>query len=228
MLTLCQKTISKIVSTPVLNKRFLTSIFDMEKTPFDYTQDNYQKVDNILSKYPSEHKKSAIIPLLHLAQDQEGFVPESAMVKIASIVACPVSKVFETFTFYTMFRSKPSGDHVVEVCTNLSCTLRGADQILKAIQDKLGIKVGETTKDNKFTLLEVECQGACATAPVVVIDGHYYEDVEVKSIHSILKDFSRDVVPKCGTQSQRKGPEPIGGKTTLKTEPWAQKIREDL
>ncbi|KAJ3435128.1 NADH dehydrogenase ubiquinone flavoprotein [Anaeramoeba flamelloides] len=228
MLTLCQKTISKIVITPVLNKRFLTSVFEMQKTPFDYTQDNYEKVDNILSKYPSEHKKSAIIPLLHLAQDQEGFVPESAMVKIASIVACPVSKVFETFTFYTMFRSKPSGDHVVEVCTNLSCQLRGADQILKAIQDKLGIKIGETTKDKKFTLLEVECQGACATAPVVVIDGHYYEDVEVKSIHSILRDFSQDVVPKSGTQSQRKGPEPMGGKTTLKTEPWAQKIRQDL
>eukprot|EP01155_Anaeramoeba_flamelloides_P050895 Anaeramoba_flamelloidesc42205_g1_i2.p1 GENE.c42205_g1_i2~~c42205_g1_i2.p1 ORF type:complete len:229 (+),score=59.85 c42205_g1_i2:87-689(+) len=200
----------------------------MEKLPFDFTQDNYEKVDNILSKYPSEQKRSAIIPLLHLAQDQEGFVPESAMMKIASIVACPVSKVFETFTFYTMFRPKPVGDHVIEICTNLSCTLRGADQILNAIQDKLGIKIGETTKDKKFTLLEVECQGACATAPVVVIDGNYYEDLEVKSIHSILRDFARDVVPKSGTQSQRKGPEPLGGKTTLKTEPWAQKIREDL
>ncbi|KAJ3431767.1 NADH dehydrogenase ubiquinone flavoprotein 2 [Anaeramoeba flamelloides] len=228
MLSLCQKTISKIVSTPVLNKRFLTSIFEMEKTPFDFTQDNYKKIDKILSKYPIKHKKSSIIPLLHLAQDQEGYVPESAMVKIASIVSCPVSKVFETFTFYSMFRSKPVGDHVIEICTNLSCTLRGADQVLNAIQDKLGIKIGETTEDKRFTLLEVECQGACATAPVVVIDGNYYEDLEVRSINSILRDFARDVVPKPGNQSNRNGPEPMGGKTTLKTEPWAQKIRSDL
>ncbi|KAJ3448146.1 NADH dehydrogenase ubiquinone flavoprotein 2 [Anaeramoeba flamelloides] len=227
MLSLCQNKIKQSVSTK-LSCRLFTSLFEMEKLPFDFTQDNYEKVDNILSKYPSEQKRSAIIPLLHLAQDQEGFVPESAMMKIASIVACPVSKVFETFTFYTMFRPKPVGDHVIEICTNLSCTLRGADQILNAIQDKLGIRIGETTKDNKFTLLEVECQGACATAPVVVIDGNYYEDVEVKSINSILRDFARDVVPKSGTQSKRNGPEPMGGKTTLKTEPWAQKIREDL
>ncbi|KAJ9598685.1 hypothetical protein L9F63_010634, partial [Diploptera punctata] len=187
--------------------------------PFEFNSDNMKRAEAIMAIYPEGHKKAAVIPLLDLAQRQHGWLPISAMHKVAEILNMPKMRVYEVATFYTMFMRDPTGKYHVQVCTTTPCWLRGSDDIMKCIQKKLGIKQGETTADRKFTLSEVECLGACVNAPMIQVNDDYYEDLTVKDTEEILEDLKNDRMPKPALQSGRFAAEPAGELTSLKGEP---------
>ncbi|KAJ3124735.1 ndufv2NADH dehydrogenase flavoprotein subunit 2 [Nowakowskiella sp. JEL0407] len=149
---------------------------------------------------------------------------------VAELLEMPPMRVYEVATFYTMFNREPVGKYFLQVCTTSPCQLRGCSQILKTIEDNLGIKVGETTSDNLFTLVEVECAGACVNAPVLAVNDDYYEDLTPESTVKVLESLKKGVVPKAGPQGSRRTCEPAGGLTTLKGEPPKAgfKVRADL
>jgi len=198
--------------------------------PFDFTPENLKRVDGILSLYPDGHKVAAMIPLLDLAQRQYGWLPISAMNKVAEILEIPPMRVYEVATFYTMFIRYPIGKFHIQICTTTPCWLNNSDGILEKIQNKLNIHVGETTKDKLFTLTEVECLGACINAPMVQINDDYYEDLTEEDINNILDDLAAGKKPKAGPRSGRFACEPRGGLTSLIEPPKGPGfgIREDL
>lgn len=155
---------------------------------FDFTPDNYELVETILSKYPDDFKRSAIIPLLDLAQRQcNNFLPLAAMNKVARMVDVPPGDVYEVATFYSMFNRERVGKWFIQLCGTTPCMVCGAQDIKKAIEAYLGIKCGETTKDGQFTLIEVECLGACSNAPMVQINDDFYECLTPESVVTVLK-----------------------------------------
>ncbi|OQV12472.1 NADH dehydrogenase [ubiquinone] flavoprotein 2, mitochondrial [Hypsibius exemplaris] len=187
--------------------------------PFDFSGENLKRVDAILAMFPEEHKKAAIIPLLDLAQRQHGWLPISAMHKVAEIVDSPRMRVYEVATFYTMFNRQPMGKHHIQVCTTTPCMLCGAEGVREHIKTKLGIKVGETTPDKMFTLSEVECLGACVNAPMIQVDDDFYEDLSLKDVDEILDAFKAGKRPKPGPRNGRTCSEPLTGLTSLTEEP---------
>lgn len=189
---------------------------DASADEFAFTSHNHEVARQIIGKYPPGRQASAVIPLLMLAQRQNaGWLPQPALDYVAQMLDMPAIRVYEVATFYTMFRLKPVGRHHIEVCTNISCWLRGAEQILAACQRKLGIATGETTDDGLFTLSEAECLGACVNAPMVQIGVDYYEDLTVETIEGIIDALRAGETPKTGSQIGRKSSEPISGLTTL-------------
>lgn len=139
----------------------------------------------IRAEYPDA--RSALLPALHRAQrDYGGWLPEQAFDEVASLMGLPATLVASAASFYTMFNRKPVGRHLVQVCTNLSCSLLGADHLLTHMEKKLGIKPGETTADGRITLLEVECLGSCGTAPVMQVDDAYHENLTEEKVDQIL------------------------------------------
>lgn len=143
---------------------------------FTFTSENESRVQEIISKYPSQYKKAAMIPLLELAQRQNSnWLPISAMNHVAKILEVPRMRVYEVATFYTMFNRDPVGKYFVQLCTTTPCELCGASAVLEALRAEIGVeRVGETSGDGLFTLVEVECAGACVNAPVVTINDDYY------------------------------------------------------
>jgi len=139
----------------------------------------------IRQEYPDA--QSALLPALHQAQqDYGGWLPEEAYDEVASLMGLPVTLVASAASFYTMFNRKPVGRHLVQVCTNISCSLLGADHLLTYIGKKLGIKPGETTEDGRITLMEVECLGSCGTAPMMQVDDAYHENLTEDKVDQIL------------------------------------------
>ena len=147
--------------------------------------ENTAKVKNILSQYPD--KQSATLPLLHLAQLENGYISGAVINTVADLVDCHPAVVMDCVSFYTMFYTKPQGRHIIQVCQTLSCSLNGADSLVDHVTDKYGIKPGETTKDGRFTLMKVECLGSCGTAPVVQINKEYHERLSRKSFDELLE-----------------------------------------
>lgn len=143
-----------------------------------------EMVENIVSQYPN--KPSAVLPLLHLAQSQEGYITVAVIETIAQIVGVTPAEIADTVSFYTMLYTKPQGKHIVQVCQTLSCSLNGADNLVDHICHKYNIAPGETTDDNKITLMKVECLGSCGTAPVVQINNDYYEELSIESLDELL------------------------------------------
>ena len=131
-------------------------------------------------------KRSALIPSLHLAQKEAGYISFEAICEIAGIFDISPNEVNEVVSFYTMFHKKPVGKYVIQVCTNISCLLCDAEEIVDHLTKKLGIKMGQTTEDKKFTLLEVECLGSCGTSPVIQINDDYYEELTPQKVDQIL------------------------------------------
>ena len=161
---------------------------NLQPKTFGFTKENIKIINNIFLKYPEDRKASALLPLLDLAQRQHNnWLPKAAMSEIAEILDLPMIKVLEVATFYTMYNLYPVGENLLQVCTTTPCWLRGSDDIVSVCKNKLGIGFGETTKDNKFTLLEVECLGACANAPMVQINDDFYEDLDKSSITNIIE-----------------------------------------
>ena len=182
---------------------------EIQPKKFKFSKANAKKVETILNQYPSGRKASAMLPLLDLAQRQnDNWLPIKAMNEISKILDVPRIKVLEVATFYTMFNLSPVGKNLIQVCGTTPCWLRGSDKIIEVCKKKLGVNFGETTKDNLFTLMEVECLGACSNAPMVQINDTYYEDLTEKSISNILSQLRKGESPKRGPQSDRKGSEP--------------------
>ena len=143
-----------------------------------------QKIRALIDKYPQ--KRSALIPSLHLAQKEKGYISQDTICEIAGIFDLTPNEVSEVVSFYTMFHRKPVGRYVIQVCTNISCLLCDAEEIVDHLTQKLGVKLGETTEDNKYTLLEVECLGSCGTSPVIQINDDYYEELTPQKVDQIL------------------------------------------
>lgn len=172
---------------------------------FKFSSVNQEKVKTILSKYPENAKESAVMPLLWLAQKQnkDNWIPKAAMNHIAEILDMPPIKVYEVATFYTMFNKEPVGKHLIQVCRTTPCWLRGSDSITNACKKHLKIEKGETTKDGLFTLVEVECLGACVNAPMVQINDDYYEDLDSGKMVEILEKLAKNQKVKPGSQTGR-------------------------
>ena len=184
---------------------------------FEFSAKNREKFKAIFAKYPKGREASALMPLLDLAQRQhDGWLPRAAMDHIADILNMASIRVYEVATFYTMYNLAPIGENHLQVCTNLPCWLRGSDMIMALCKENLGIEVGETTNDGKFTLSEVECLCACVNAPMMQINDDFYEDLDEDSTVAILESIKSGVKPTPGPQNSRKGGEPEGGATTLR------------
>ncbi|MBL4659467.1 MAG: NADH-quinone oxidoreductase subunit NuoE [Alcanivoracaceae bacterium] len=145
-------------------------------------------MDNWLSKYPIDQRRSALIGSLHAAQEQnQGWLSREIMQAVAQYLEIPAIWVYEAASFYSMFFTEPCGQHKVAICTNISCMLNGAEAIVEHAEKNLGIKLGETTADGRITLVrEEECVAACVGAPVMLIDGHYHEDLSTDKIDELL------------------------------------------
>lgn len=188
-------------------------------TSFVFTAENMETAKAIIAKYPEDRKASACMPLLDLAQRQhDGWLPRAAMDTVAEMLEMPPIRVYEVATFYTMYNKEPVGKHHVQVCTNISCLLKGSDHVVKACKNKLGIDFGETTEDGAFTLSEVECLGACVNAPMMQINDDYYEDLDSDTTAQVLDELKAGGAPTPGPQSGRSGCEPAGGLTALTDE----------
>lgn len=198
--------------------------------PKEFSFKSKKKIKDILANYPSNQARSAIMPLLDLAQREVaavgakekkpygGWIPRAAMDEIANIVRQPPIKVYEVATFYSMYNLAPVGKYLVQFCTTTPCWLCGSTKILEAAEAHLKIKMGESTKDGLFTLMEVECLGACVNGPMVQINDDYYEDLTPENIVSVLESLAAGKKPTVGSQTKRKGSMAITGPTSLEAE----------
>ena len=152
--------------------------------PFALTADRERELNDILTRYPT--KMAACIPLLHLCQDQEGFVSEEVILYVAHRLDLSPAHVKGVVTFYTLFNTEKVGHHQVWVCRTLPCALRGAGDVIKQCEKRLGIHVGETTPDGKVTLRTAECLASCGTAPMMQVDREYFEDLTPDRVDAIL------------------------------------------
>jgi len=145
------------------------------------------EIDKWIAKYPSDQKQSAVIPALHIVQDAyDGSLTTELMDAVAEHLDMQYMSVYEVATFYSMFELSPVGKNKICICTNVSCQLRGSDDIVDHIKSKLGIGLGETTEDGKYTLKEVECLGACGGAPMFLLNKKYYENLTAEKVDEIL------------------------------------------
>ncbi len=195
---------------------------------FSFTEENRPKVDEIIARYPEGRSRSAVMPLLFLAQRQVGelgphpkenggaWLPRAAMDEVARILNLPPIKVYEVATFYTMYNKNPVGKYHVQVCTTTPCMLSGSDDVAHTCKSKLGIDFGQTTKDGMFTLTEVECLGACVNAPMMQINDDYYEDLNAENTEKVLQALAEGKKPPKGPQSKRKSSYALNGPTVLK------------
>jgi NADH-quinone oxidoreductase subunit E len=151
-------------------------------------EDTCSTIDHWLAKFPPENKRSALIQALIAAQDQNGgWVSRDMIEAVADYLDVPPVWAYEVASFYSMIDQKPVGKHKVNICTNISCWLNGAEDIVNHIENKLGVNLGETTEDNRITLVvEEECLAACCGAPMMVVDGHYHENLDTDKIDKIL------------------------------------------
>jgi len=184
---------------------------------FVFTPENLEWAQGQIKKYPAGRQQSAVMPLLTRAQEQNnGWVSVPVMETIADMLEMPYMRVHEVASFYSMYNLKPVGKHVIEVCTTTPCWLRGSDDVVKACKEELGIGFGETSEDGEFTLLEVECAGACVNAPVIAYREEYYEDLDEGSTRAFIKSIKDGEKLKAGPQVLRQKSGPCGGLTTLK------------
>lgn len=157
-----------------------------------FTPERLAKAQEIIARYPDGKQKSALLPLLHLAQEQYGWVSPEVMDYVASLLSILPIEVYEVASFYTMFHLDPVGTHVIEYCRTGPCCLMGGEDVYGYLKSKLGINTGETTPDGKFTLKEVECLAACGWGPVFQIREKYYMNLTNEKIDKIIDELSKD------------------------------------
>jgi NADH-quinone oxidoreductase E subunit len=200
---------------------------DADYQPASFSFNDEKLVAEIVARYPEGQARSAVMPLLDLVQRQVaeegaqaehpygGWISRAAMDEVAHIIGQPPVKVYEVATFYSMYNLQPVGKYLIQVCTTTPCWLCGSGPVLKVCEEYLGLHVGETTGDGYFTLMEVECLGACANAPMVQINDWYYEDLTEESMREILKSLQKDEIPPAGPQNGRRGSMSAEGPTSL-------------
>lgn len=194
-----------------------SNCMDHQPKTFAFDAKNLELAQMIIAKYPKGRQASAVIPLLDIAQRQnDNWLPRAAMDYVADLLSMPPMRVYEVATFYTMFNLNPVGKNLVQVCHTTPCWLRGSDGIVKTCRDKLGVGVGETTADGKFTLTQVECLGACVNAPMVQINDDFYEDLTPELMEKVLSDLAAGKKPDVGSQTGRRGSCAQNGPTSLK------------
>lgn len=152
-----------------------------------FTSENTNIAREVVDRYP--RTRSALIPLLHLAQEQDGYVTEDAMEHIAELLEITPAEVLGTCSFYEMFKREPVGEYVVNVCTNISCLLNGGEELLEHLENRLGVKAGATTADGKFSLEDVECVAACTDAPCLQVNYRYFGNVTHDEVDTLLEDL---------------------------------------
>jgi NADH-quinone oxidoreductase E subunit len=191
---------------------------EQQPASFAFTAENMALAKTHIAKYPAGRQRSAVMPLLDIAQRQhDNWVPQAAIRYIAEMLDIPVIKVLEVASFYTMYNLAPVGTHFVQVCTTTPCWLAGSDKVLSACKKHLGLNPGETSADGKFTVIEVECLGACVNAPMLQYNDDFFEDLDEESTGRILEALKRGESVKPGPQNGRLSSEPRGGATTLTT-----------
>ena len=156
---------------------------------FTYTPENQAKFDANVARYPDDQRKSAILYALYLAQHQQGYLTAAAMAHVAQQIRCTPAEVEDVVSYYTMFFTRPVGKYVVNVCRTLSCALRGAERVTQELSEAIGIKPGETDASATFTLLEVECLGACDRAPVVMVNDDWHECLAPEQVRAFVEDM---------------------------------------
>ena len=157
-----------------------------------FSAEALREYEAILARYPS--KRAAMLPVLWLAQREFGWLSTEVMEYVAGLLGFPLAWVSGVATFYTMFYKKPVGRYHVQVCTNLSCWLRGSDEVVRTLEERLGIGLGQTTPDGTFTLDEVECLASCGTAPMMQVNEHYHENLDRERTLSIVERLARGEV----------------------------------
>ncbi len=187
---------------------------------FAFDAANLERARAIIARYPAGRQASAVLPLLDIAQRQAGnWLPRAAMDYVAGLLDMAPIRVYEVATFYSMFNLQPVGAWFFQICTTTPCWLRGSDQVVEACQRKLGIGIGETTADGKFTLKEVECLGACVNAPIIQVNDDFYEDLDGPSTERLIDELAAGRVPARGSAIGRQKSAPEGGPQVLKSVP---------
>lgn len=153
----------------------------------EFSPDKLNQVNELISRYP--HKEAAVLPVLYLAQKEFGYLSPESIEYVAKLMEIPTARLYGTVSFYSLLYMKPMGRHHIQVCRTFPCALLGAEKITDSIKRRLGIDIGETTADGKFTLSEVECLASCGTGPMMQINDEYYENLSEEKIEAILKDL---------------------------------------
>ncbi len=187
----------------------LKKVHNNQPNEFKFTDENLKFVEKILTKYPEKNKKSAVMPLLYLAQKQNNnWIPLAAMKYIGKLLSMPYISVYEVATFYTMYNLAPVGKHFIQVCTTTPCLIRGADKIVKLCKEKISQNENEVTKNGNCSWMEVECLGACVSAPMMQVNENYYEDLDEKNTIKILDSLITNKPLKPGSYRGRKNTSP--------------------
>tara|TARA_Y100000590_G_scaffold446993_1_gene581540 strand:+ start:1820 stop:2428 length:609 start_codon:yes stop_codon:yes gene_type:complete len=183
---------------------------------FKFTDENLKKAENEIKKYPRERKPSAVMALLYIAQNQnDNWIPLSAIKYIAKFLNVPYIKVYEVVTFYSMFNLSPVGKYFVQVCTTTPCMIRGSKKLTDVCKKYISNDQNELSKNKICSWTEVECLGACVNAPMMQINNDYFEDLDEHSAEKIIKKILVDEFPSPGSSKNRKSNAPEKGKTTL-------------
>jgi len=146
-------------------------------------------INHWIAKYPADEKQSAVMSALRIVQEEHGYLTQELMDAVADYLDMAPIAVYEVASFYTMYERQPVGKHLINICTNISCKLRDSDAVVEQLEKKLGIKLGETTDDGRFTLRSVECLGACVNAPMMQVDKDYHENLTAESIDAVLEQY---------------------------------------
>ena len=187
----------------------INEMLDNNSKIFDWSEKNFSKVKIIIEKYPTNKHQSAVIPVLDIAQRQNnGWLSKSAIEKVAETLSMSFIRVMEIATFYSMFNLRPIGENFIQICRTTPCWLRGSNRLLKVAKEVTGCNLGNTSKDNKFTLVEVECLGACCNAPMVQINNDYYEDLDEDSFRKLILKLKNNQNVNPGSQIGRQSSEP--------------------
>ena len=191
-------------------------IADNQPDSFAFTRENEAEIKRIVAKYPKGRQASSVMPLLDLAQRQhDNWIPMKAIELIAKKLDMAEIRVLEVATFYTMFNLKPVGKYFLQACTTTPCWLRGSDNMMRCIKDRYGISSGQTSECGRFTLLEVECLGACVNAPILQVNDDFYEDLDYASTGALLDSLEADEPLLVGSVTGRSGTESASGATSL-------------
>ena len=194
----------------------LKKVHDIQPDSFEFNEKNLELAINILKKYPEGRKKSAVMPLLYLAQKQnKNWIPLAAMKYIAKFLSMPYIKVYEVATFYTMYNLSPVGKYFFQICTTTPCMIRGSKKIVDSCKKYISENQNELSANKLCSWTEVECLGACVNAPMMQVNNDYYEDLDEDSARKIIQDLSEDKFTEPGSSKSRKNTAPLNGKTTL-------------
>ncbi len=195
-----------------------TLIASEQPESFVFSAESEKQIAFHLAKYPEERKQSAVMPLLDIAQRQhDNWIPMKAIEEIANRLDMPQMRVLEVASFYTMYNLKPVGKWFLQACGTTPCMLNGSDEMMRCIKDKLDITSGQTSACGNFSLLEVECLGACVNAPILQVNDDFYEDLDYQSTAELIEQLQNGVQPEKGSVINRQGSEAETGTTTLKS-----------